>query len=63
MERERLERAGFAAHRTAHALREVLERYTARDRLATRLCALEQAARGIGGEVLVHLREAEGALP
>lgn len=62
-DRERLERVGFVLHTTAEGLREVRERWPAQDQLALRLYALEQEARGITGEVLMELREAEGTLP
>ncbi len=56
---ERLERAGFAVHRTAHDLREVRERFPARDELARRLEALEEEARTLAGMVAMELRELE----
>ena len=62
-DRERLERVGFIAHRTARELAEVRARFPVRDRLAVRLHAIEEEARGIAGEVLMELREAEGVLP
>ncbi|HTP51400.1 MAG TPA: hypothetical protein VMK42_11925 [Anaeromyxobacteraceae bacterium] len=62
-ELQRLECIGCAAYLSAEKLLEVLERYPVDDRLARRLRALEQEARGIAGEMLMELREAEGALP
>jgi len=58
-ERERLERVGFAVHRTALDLKHVRQRYPAQDRLATRLHAIEQEARSIAHEALEALRAAE----
>jgi hypothetical protein len=55
----RLERAGFAVHRTAQDLREVRERFPARDELALRLQALEEEARTLAGMVAMELRELE----
>ena len=56
---ERLERAGFAVHRTAQDLREVRERFPARDELALRLQALEEEARTLAGLVAMELAELE----
>jgi hypothetical protein len=62
-EKERLERVGFAVHRTALELEDVRQRYPARDRLATRLHAIEQEARALAHEALEALRAAEGVRP
>lgn len=60
---QRLERAGFAVHRTAEELRELRERFPApaRDELARRLQALEQEARALAGLVVEELRQLEVA--
>lgn len=58
---QRLERAGFAAHRAATELREVRERFPARDELSRRLQALEEEARTVAGLVAMELRQLEEA--
>jgi uncharacterized protein YigA (DUF484 family) len=58
---QRLERAGFVAHRTAVELREVRERFPVRDDLAHRLQALEEEARTIAGLVAMEIRQLEDA--
>lgn len=56
----RLERAGFTVHRTAAELREVRERFPARDDFARRLLALEEEARTLAGLIVMELRDREG---
>lgn len=58
---QRLERVGFAVHRTAVELREVRERFPARDDLARRLAALEEEARTVAGLVAMELQALEEA--
>ena len=62
-DKQRLERAGFVLHGAAQGLREVLQRFPAEDRLARRLAALESEARGMAGEALMALRDAEAGFP
>lgn len=58
---QRLERAGFAVHRTAEELRQLRERFPSRDELARRLQALEEEARTVAGLVVEELRQLEVA--
>ncbi len=55
----RLERAGFTVHRTAAELRDVRERFPARDEIAQRLQALEEEARTLAGLIVMELRDRE----
>jgi hypothetical protein len=57
--KERPERAGFAAHRVAQDLRDVRERFPARDDLAARLRALEEEARTVAGLIATELHDIE----
>ena len=59
--RARITSLGFVAHRTAEELRAVLDRFPDRDRLATRIEALEHEARTLAGEIAMELHDAEGA--